>query len=269
MERLRDAPDEVLSKDPALARAAALLRAEEPLAPSEIRQRKVAAALRARSERRRRGMMLSPAIAVMLIVLLGVASARLRRVVRELFGAAPAPPARVVPLETTPDVRPEVAQVAPPAPPVERVSPAPIAPPAAPVAKPSPTGNRPRIERIARPAPAAPAVTAPAPKPPEPAPLPSMPGLDRASVDEVTLVYDAFNALSNAHDHHKASRLLDEYLTRFPNGAIHEDALRLAIEAAMRSRSPRAATLGATYLARYPSGRFVEMATRARDGGTR
>ena len=57
--------------------------------------------------------------------------------------------------------------------------------------------------------------------------------------------------------------MLDAYLQQYPDGALAEEALALAIEAALEQREPRARTLAATYLRRYPAGRWRAAAIRA------
>jgi len=134
---------------------------------------------------------------------------------------------------------------------------------------------------IAAPAPraTAPAV-APAPTPPETAPAaPAIPSArprplhaapQRAKIEltpaaaataERTQVLDAMVALRRDHDAPRAGHLLDQYLTTHPHGALREEALVLAIEAATaRGDSATARHLAAVYADGYPSGRFREFA---------
>jgi hypothetical protein len=62
----------------------------------------------------------------------------------------------------------------------------------------------------------------------------------------------------------RARALLDQYLGRFPSGALAEDATALEIEAAAAAGEVAAARRWATrYLAAFPSGRFRAAADRA------
>jgi hypothetical protein len=78
------------------------------------------------------------------------------------------------------------------------------------------------------------------------------------------LVFDSMRALRRDGQPERAAKLLDEYLRRHPNGALAEEALALAIEAATMRGEPRAKDLANRYLARYPSGQFHHAAERAR-----
>jgi hypothetical protein len=81
---------------------------------------------------------------------------------------------------------------------------------------------------------------------------------------EAALVEQAMNALRRDHEPARASRLLDEYRSRYPDGALAEEALVLAIEAAVaRHDDAAAAALGTSYLGRYPKGRFAAVARAA------
>jgi hypothetical protein len=86
----------------------------------------------------------------------------------------------------------------------------------------------------------------------------AMPVID----DEPTLVATAMRALRRDHDPVGAGRLLDDYLRRWPNGALIEEALALALEAANARGDARARAFATTYLQRFPSGRFGEAARR-------
>jgi hypothetical protein len=76
-------------------------------------------------------------------------------------------------------------------------------------------------------------------------------------------VLDAIRALRKSRDPARAQRLLDDYLTSNPRGALSEDALGLAIEAAAARGDPKAADYARRYLSRFPNGRFRAIAVRA------
>ena len=75
-------------------------------------------------------------------------------------------------------------------------------------------------------------------------------------VDDPSWVVDAIRALRQEHDPIAAKKLLSEYLTVCPNGALSEEALALSIEAAVESADPDALKLAARYLEEFPSGQF-------------
>jgi hypothetical protein len=121
-----------------------------------------------------------------------------------------------------------------------------------------------------------PAVPPPASAPDETAPAPESAADDgpaaapRASAGHARstgrserLVFEAMRALRQEGQPERASRLLDEYLRRYPDGALAEEALTLSIEAASARSDPRARELAARYLAKYPNGRFRSAAERA------
>lgn len=75
---------------------------------------------------------------------------------------------------------------------------------------------------------------------------------------ERTQVLDALIALRRDHDPERAQALLDPYLQRSRHGALREEALVLAIEAAdARSDRAGAARLARVYQDEYPGGRFA------------
>lgn len=84
------------------------------------------------------------------------------------------------------------------------------------------------------------------------------------SSEQVKLVFDSMRALRRDAQPERAGKLLDEYLRRYPRGALAEEALALSIEAAIQRGDPRAKDLANRYLARYPSGQFQKAAERAR-----
>jgi hypothetical protein len=78
---------------------------------------------------------------------------------------------------------------------------------------------------------------------------------------ERTEVLDALVALRRAHDPLRAGTMLTRYLSAHPRGALREEALVLAIEAA-DARGDRAAAeqLARTYQGEFPAGRFLAFA---------
>jgi hypothetical protein len=83
------------------------------------------------------------------------------------------------------------------------------------------------------------------------------------SSEDPSRVFDAIQALRNERDPARASRLLAEYLARYPHGALAEEAVALSIEAAAARHSPSAATFAERYLRDYPGGRFRHTAEQA------
>jgi hypothetical protein len=173
------------------------------------------------------------AVAGVVLCLCGTAAAMISRHGGHWIWARSAP-ART---PTPPAIAP---RVAPPAP-REVGTPAPAIAPASPAAAPMPA---------ARPRP----VRAVAPRAIELTPA-------AAATAERTQVLDAMVALRRDHDAARAGHLLDHYLTTHPHGALREEALVLAIEAAAaRGDGASARRLAAGYAEAYPNGRFREFA---------
>jgi hypothetical protein len=80
--------------------------------------------------------------------------------------------------------------------------------------------------------------------------------------EDPSQVAEAVRALRKQGDPARAQALLERYLRENPRGALAEDALALAIEAAAARKDPRAADYARRYLARYPGGRFRSLAER-------
>jgi predicted Zn-dependent protease len=85
-----------------------------------------------------------------------------------------------------------------------------------------------------------------------------------AQTSEKVLVFDAMRALRREGDPNRAAKLLDEYLRRYPEGSLSEEALALSIETSTARGDSRAKTFADRYLARYPAGRFRAAAEHAR-----
>jgi outer membrane protein assembly factor BamD (BamD/ComL family) len=81
---------------------------------------------------------------------------------------------------------------------------------------------------------------------------------------EKVLVFDAMHALRREGHPEQAAKLLGEYLRRYPQGSLAEEALALSIEAFTSLGDPKAKNLADRYLVLYPNGRFRAAAERAR-----
>jgi hypothetical protein len=107
-----------------------------------------------------------------------------------------------------------------------------------------------------------PAATVEAPSAPHVAPR----GASRArpeSSEDATHVAEAIQALRTERDPSRARELLNDYLKTHPNGVLSEDALALSIEAASAQHDPRAADYARRYLAKFPRGKYRDLANRA------
>jgi hypothetical protein len=78
-------------------------------------------------------------------------------------------------------------------------------------------------------------------------------------------VVEAIQALRTEGDPSRAQSLLNDYLKTHPHGVLSEDALALSIEAASAQHDPRAADYARRYLAKFPQGKYRDLATRALD----
>jgi hypothetical protein len=140
--------------------------------------------------------------------------------------------------------RPERMTPTRPTAPTPQVAPAPVEAPAVETPPPKPAA-RPTVRRVASAAPSAAAVAR-----------------------ERTEVLDALVALRREHDPARAGTLLARYLSAHPRGAMREEALALAIEAAdARGDRVAAAQLAQAYQAEFPAGRFLIFARSHLDRG--
>jgi len=250
MKRFRDQT----SDDPASQAESSLLRGVAPTAAEPEMKRRVWAALAASQETRSvfgSRLLRLPMIAAATVVLLaaGTAGAVIARrfIAPALHRAAvtEAAPTLAPPVHTAPSRTAHGAQTT-----VVAAEPAPAeldSPPPPPALHPSTSRGprRPSVpagERLAaRPAPEGASAT-PSPR-------------ERAEV------LDAMIALRRDHDADRAGQLLDRYLAARPHGALREEALALAIEAA-DARGDRAgvSNWARTYQTDYPTGRFAGFA---------
>lgn len=97
----------------------------------------------------------------------------------------------------------------------------------------------------------------------EPHPARDLKSRPASEAEDPSQVLEAIRALRKRGDAAHAQVLLDKYLAAHPGGALTEDALALAIEAASARHDPRAADYARRYLARFPNGRFRAVALRA------
>jgi outer membrane protein assembly factor BamD (BamD/ComL family) len=82
---------------------------------------------------------------------------------------------------------------------------------------------------------------------------------------EASLLSAGTNALRKAHDPARAAVIFDDYLSRYPRGALVEEALVLAIEAAVALDDGSAGGLADRYLRQFPRGRFHDYAASVVD----
>jgi hypothetical protein len=90
-----------------------------------------------------------------------------------------------------------------------------------------------------------------------------VPAEEHLATTNSALVHRAVKALRHDGDAALAASLLDENRKRYPNGPLAEEALSLQIEAALALHDARARGFAREYLARYPNGRYLEVARRA------
>jgi hypothetical protein len=89
------------------------------------------------------------------------------------------------------------------------------------------------------------------------------PAAPPAPTDDPTLVAAALRALRREHDPARAGALVEEYLGKWPGGALTEEAMALAVEAGAARHDARAAEWARRYLRRFPNGRFRDVVSRS------
>lgn len=82
----------------------------------------------------------------------------------------------------------------------------------------------------------------------------------RARGEDPSQVVAAVEALRKQRDPDRAAKLLAEYLTAHPRGALVEEAVALSIEAAAARHDPAASAFARRYLEQFPRGRFRQTA---------
>jgi hypothetical protein len=247
MKRLRE---EIDSPDPLVAEAARLLASQLPVESSPGRRARIWAALSRRRGPRPGTLALRWALRSAVLVPLSLLA--LATVAAALWAGVVAP-------RRTRLGGHDAGRVGPTRPARVRASPAP-APPASPLPEASPPAGPPVVPLSVK-HPAPPASRAQPPRlEADVAFAPSAEG-----EPESALVLGALTALRRDRDPRRASALLDEYLRLHPRGALVEEALALAIEAAAARGDPQAGALADRYLERFPAGRFRPTAQLARD----
>ncbi|HEY2744460.1 MAG TPA: hypothetical protein VGL86_07550 [Polyangia bacterium] len=240
-ERLRESG----ATDPSWSALERLCQSQPPTAPDLAMQARVLARL---ERPRRQALRLRPAFVALCVLLFAGAASALWGAARRWL--APAPPAATAPASLPVRPRPVPATSSPPTTSAPADS-APAALAVRAVAPPSHVQRRKQVvaaERVADSVETKPIETSPPP------PSKSAPLLDP---QESVLVHAAVRALRVDGRTSRARALLSEYLSRFPHGALAEDAVALQIEAAVAERDSIAARRWATrYVGDFPSGRF-------------
>ncbi len=265
--------DEAASSDPALARLSELCRKTAPTRVDVSARVRVLASLEEAPTGRPSRLFKFATVAASLIIV-STAFAMLGPLREKVFSRVSSEKARPPTVHV-----PSVQNAAPTA----VAAPLPLeSPPEAPVSIPRPIKRSAIVHslnpsRIDAPHDLPPATTAPLVEAPATAPSTSLaiapadsptvtkeaPVLAAPSAEETRLVHEAARALRVDNSPRRAAQLLNEYLARFPDGAILEEALALSIESSAVMNDPRAGTFAHRYLARFPSGRFAAMAREA------
>ena len=260
-DRLRD---KVGDADRSLARAAELVASVPAMVESEARKQRVRSAVLASGTGRAwLPLLLRPSVVLVFLLLAGAVAAAtlarsfLTRPQRELGGPSEIPVEKTRPVSSPspiPEAREEPPAVVEEKSGLPEVVPPAVSAPSRPASSPA-RASRPAIQPAGQPTLAAQPPKEPAPEAPAPT--------KAAPAQETAVVMAAVRALRREHDPARAGLLLDDYLRRYPNGVLAEEALALAIEAASARGDVRAAALARMYLARYPQGRFQHAASAA------
>jgi hypothetical protein len=225
MKPLREHLDD---PDLSVRAGANLLAKVQPFELSATQRRRIRARIDAMAEQPRGFGWLRPAVALPVLLVVGVAGAtvgpRLYHAVVPQHAFEPAP-ARVAPVAPTPAVRSPSPARAPQGVPVTPESLGTISP-----------------EDLQ-------------PEKPTPAPRASQPNPGSS------LMMEALQA-RRAGDTARAQELTLEYQKKYPNGSLKEEALAIAFESAAARQDPSAAKLAKKYLATFPNGRFRAQAAQ-------
>ena len=253
MKRL---PEPYDVSDPNEEYASSLLKHAGPLEPSAVRKRRVWHALERSAMKRPRTRVSGPIVAALVLFGATAASAtmphlwRRLQTVTQVVELATEAPAEV-------EARRETRRRMPPAAPVTSAVPAEM-----PVAEPSaqaPVVQPPAVQPTER-APIAHVGNAPSPaKKGPPAKARSAEPSDAPA--SAALVVEAMRE-RRAGNFARVRQLSAEYRLQYPGGALQEEALALSIEAGAALGDDEARRLAATYLQRYPRGRFRAQADR-------
>lgn len=84
-----------------------------------------------------------------------------------------------------------------------------------------------------------------------------------ASLSEARLMQQAVEALRSSGDPDKAEKLLQQYRQSSSSGRLDEEALALSIEVSLARKDGNAASYARRYLAAYPGGKFTPLAKKA------
>jgi hypothetical protein len=246
------------------AEAARLLRTWGPADPLPVVEQRVYASLARPRRFGPRALRFASVISIS-VVATGVFALSAGMVLRRETGTrAPAVPPSARPVAIAAPVAPVTPQATPVVVPQPSVRAVPRTPSRSGSPRPSLPGHR-QVQ-----APAEPASPVAAVMPPAPAADPvetTEARVAAAPPEEAALVLAGLRALRRQHDPAQAGVLLARYLNRFPQGALVQEALAIAIEAGIaRGDRQTAAQLATQYLERFPAGRFVRLARKAADG---
>jgi len=248
-------PEQFDIADPNEAYAAALLKNVRPLDPSATRKRRVWNALERVATQRPRTRVSAPVVAGLVLFGATAASATMPHLWRRFQPAA----VEVAPVAAEPSAQPRRtshgARSAPKAKAESVLLETPSSETSEPAA-PLPSAPPPALHEVA-----------PAAREPASAVRKQAPVKSRAAFEPVdppasaALMVEAMRQ-RRAGNLARARELSSEYRLKYPGGALQEEALALSIEAAAALGDDDARRLSASYLQRYPQGRFRAQAQR-------